>query len=334
MEKEVKAVTWEGTDGFSELFNEQFTISDFCTTLEQAETQSTLVIKSARTAIRKAYDNQGPESRFVVDMTDEIKQAIDSGEVRLDTGKNGEAYAQLRFSNGHYGEKLSIKEELQAEGLSAGELKLAMQMEMIKDQLKAIIDGVKEIEGKVTEAIQGQRDDRIGLFYSGLSLYLEARSISDEYLKKQILSQAIKSISDANHQVIQDIRTAMEYLMAEKYKEAPSKMMKNVEERLSTIHQCYDVVFRASFLKAAIYQENGEIPAMIMTIDEYGRFVEKMIIPYVGKLSELDRDSHFIEKGTWGKMAHSLTGCNEIRQKLTSGSTYYLSLGGTVDDQG
>lgn len=334
MAKEIKVVQWEGMSSFGELFDEQFSMSDFSASLERAELQSESILDSARVAIKKAYEKQEPESKLVLNITDDVKQAMDSGEVRLDTGKNGELYAQLRRSNGQWGGKISVKEELQNEGISVEELKLAMQMEAIREQLKSIIESVKQIEGKVTEVIQGQRNDRLGLFYGGLSLYLEARTVSDEYLKKQILSQALKSISDSHHQVVQDMRMAMEYLMTERYKENPKEMNKSVEERLAIIHQCYDVVFRASFLKAVIYQENGEIPAMIMAINEYGRFVEKLIVPYVGRLSELDRSSHFIEKSTWGQMAASLSRCTELRKKLTSDEVHYISLGGMEHEQG
>ena len=49
--------------------------------------------------------------------------------------KNGEVYAQLRCANGRLGGKISVKEELQEEGITVEELKLAMQMEIIKEQL-------------------------------------------------------------------------------------------------------------------------------------------------------------------------------------------------------
>lgn len=328
MAKELKIVKWDGMNCFVELFDEQFSVSDFETSVEHAEIESESILDSARIAIKKAYEKQEPESKLVLDITDDIKQAIENGEARLDIGKNGEVYAQLRCANGRLGGKISVKEELQEEGITVEELKLSMQMEIIKEQLKSIIESVKQIEGKVTEVIQGQRNDRLGLFYSGLSLYIEARAVSDEYLKKQILSQALKSLSDAHHQIIQDMRMAMEYLMTERYKETKTNMRKNIDERLNIIHQCYEVIFRASFLKAAIYQENGEIPAMLIAINEYGRFVEKLIIPYAGRLSELDRNSHFIEKSIWGQMAASLSGCNELRKRLASDEVHYLSLGG------
>ena len=333
MGKEIVLQQWEGASNFMGLFDEQFTISDFSTAIVNAEIKSASTLESTKSAIKKAFQKEGEETKLVADVGEDISEALKNGEVRLETGKNGNVYGQLRCSNGQYGGKIPLKEELQEAGISSEELKLALQMETIKDQLQTLIEGIKEIEGKVTEAIQGQRNDRIGLFYSGLSLYLEAREIEDISLRKQMLALSIKSINDANHQMIQDIRMSMEYLMTEQYKAQRREMISNVKERLIIIHQCYDVVFRAAFLKAAIYQENNEIPAMLMAIDEYGRFVERMIVPYVGKLSELDSDSFLIEKSVWGRMAGTLNGCKEIRQKINSNDIFYVCLGENGEDE-
>ena len=67
---------------------------------------------------------------------------------------------------------------------------------------------------------------------------------------------------------------------------------------------------------------------MLTTIDEYGRFVEKLIVPYAGVLSELDQNDRFIEKGTWGTIANTLSICGELREKLSTQDVYYLNMKG------
>jgi hypothetical protein len=314
------------------LFDEQFSIADFSSAFDKAEAASESVLSSTRVAVQRAFDNNEDKANYVVDMNDELRDAIESGDIELITGKNGDVYAQLRNANGRFGKPLPIKKELADEGITAEALQMALQMEAIKVQLQIIIDGMREIESRVTDVIQGQRNDRIGLFYSGLSLYIEARSIRDEVLRKQVVAQALQSISNANSQMIQDVRTSVEYLITGQYRNS-KKMTGKIDEHISIINQCYDVVYRASFLKAAIYQDNGEIASMLTAIDEYGRFVEKMIVPYAGKLSELDRRNKFIEKGTWGTIAHSLTGCKELRQQIYENDSYLLSMRKAQDDE-
>ncbi|TDP53705.1 hypothetical protein [Aminicella lysinilytica] len=314
-------------DCFS-LFDEQFTIADFTASIERANQESNEVLDSARTAIKKALCNDTDEdTKYVVDMGSELRDKIEKGEVKLVHNSDGYLFAQLRQGNGRYGKKLAIKEELQEERISADALQLALQMDAIKTQLDTIISTMQEIEGRVADVIQGQRNDRVGLFYSGLSLYYEAKTIKDDVLKKQITAQSLKAISDANSQMIQDIRSSIQYLITEQY-QSEKNSMQHVDEHISIIKQCYDIVYRASFLKAEIYQENGEIESMLTALDEYGRFVANMIAPYVGKLSELDKDSVFIEKGTWGTIANTLTGCNELKKMISGNEGYLLSLGG------
>lgn len=314
-------------DCFS-LFDEQFTIADFTASIERANQESNEVLNSARAAIKKAFCNDTDEvTKYVVNIGPELRDKIENGEVKLVQNADGDLFAQLRQGNGQYGGKLAIKEELQEEGISADALQLALQMDAIKAQLDTIISTIQEIEGRVADVIQGQRNDRIGLFYSGLSLYYEAKTIKDDILKKQITAQSLKAISDANSQMIQDIRYSIQYLVTEQYK-SEKNSMQHIDEHINIIKQCYDIVYRASFLKAEIYQENGEIESMLTTLDEYGRFVANLIIPYVGKLSELDKDSVFIEKGAWGTIANTLTGCNELKKMISGNEGYLLSLGG------
>ena len=330
MKKEVQAISEEPINSCLTLFDEQFSISKFSESLEKTEANSKSILDATRVAVQNVYDKQENDSHFVVEMSDEIKEALQKGEVKLDTGKNGEIYAQLRKANGSYSNKLSIKEELVVQGVTPEQLLFALQMEAISAKLSTIIEDVKELETKVVAVAQGQRNDRIGLFYSGLSLYLESKVMNNTTLREQMTTMALKTISDANSQMIQDIRTSVEYLISKKYgkgKDAPER----ISEHLSIIRQCYDVVYRASFLKATIYQENNEIGAMLTAIDEYSRFVKQMIEPYVGILSELDPNSQLISKSDWQKIADSLSGCRDLVQQLGDGSTYYLSMGGQTD---
>ncbi len=309
------------------LFDEQFSIKDLQKAISRDERSADSIMTSIRKAVKEAAgraSEEEQEPRYIVDFDEATKQKLAAGEIKLDTRSTGEIYAQLRDQNGHYGKKLPIKEELLEQDVSMEDVELVLQMDVIRDQLKDIISALSSIEGQITEVIRGQQNDRLGLFYSGLSLYMEARVIGDEALKKQITAQALKSLSDANAQMIQEIRTSVEYLANEEYRHS-RRSLEKIDEHLSIIHQCYDIVYRAAFLKAAIYHENKEIPAMLAAIDEYGRFVDKMVVPVAGKLTELDRESQFIEAGTWGKICNTLKGCRELKEQITKKHTYYIT---------
>ncbi len=321
---------FQGFD-FLSMFDEQFSIDDFDRAIQSGKEESNAIISKARAAIKNAYNDSEESFHYEVSMTEEMKQAIDSGEVSLVTSKDGLIYAQLRGEKGKFGKPLPIEKQLENQGITVEQLQLALQMEAIRSQLESMISTLKNIEGRVTDIIQGQHNDRIGLFYSGLSLFAEASCVSDDILKTQLYSQSLKALSDANAQVIQEIRSCIEYLVTKQYT-GRKDYDKQIEEHLASISKCYDVVYRSTFLKAAIYHEKNEIPAMLTAIDEYGRFVEKLIIPYAGMLSELDKNEKFIEKGAWGKIASTLSVCGEMRKQLNSQEPLMLSMKGENDE--
>lgn len=68
------------------------------------------VVAQTEQAMKKGY-------RYVVDATESMLEAIESGKIKLTTEKNGQTFAQIRQPNGHYGSKLPIKREEFAKGI-------------------------------------------------------------------------------------------------------------------------------------------------------------------------------------------------------------------------
>ena len=314
-------------EDLTSLFDEQFAVANFEALIEQSENDSESILASARQAAHTAFDREQDEPKYVLDISDDVAAKIDSGELQLVT-YGDEAFAQLRDENGRFGKRLPIKKDLEEEGISVEQLQIALQMEAIKDQLKSIISGMKELEGYVKDVLEGQRNDRIGLYYSGISLYIEACATRDEYLRKQLTAQAIKSLNDANSQMIQEARSSIEYLVTKQFRKSKDRM-KKIEEQLSIIQQCSGAIFKASCMKAIVYYSCGEVDAMLVAIEEYGHFVENLIVPNVGELSELDSSVKLISKGPWMQIADTFSGCKDIRNQIAGMDTLLLTSGGT-----
>ena len=307
------------------LFDEQFTIADLHESFDQSEKEANGIIAKTKEVIYKATTKtEKSEEKYVVQMNDDLKKRIDSGEVRLVKNKAGELLAQTRNSKGQFDKKLPIKKELQKQGISTRELEMALQMEAIKGQLENILDSLESLEGQIQDVIKGQRGDRIGLYYSGFSLYIESKTLQDQALQKELTAQALKSLSDANSQIIQDLRDNLEYLINREYEKKKDKV-KTIDVYITAIRQCYDMICKSYFVKAMIYQDNHELQAMLTTIHEYGRFVEKLIIPYVGELHEFDRGSKMLDSSSWKGIANTLTGCEALKEKLLSNNSYLLT---------
>lgn len=272
-------------------------------------------------------DATSKETRYVVNMTDEVKHAIESGKIKLDTNKAGETFAQIRNGN-KYGSKFSITKEMARQGIDAMDVTQAMQIKAVEEKLDKIADVLDDIENSVYDVIQGQQNDRFALFYSGIDLYFEAQNIQDENFKKFMMSQALKSIGDGSSQVIENIRTDLKYLVDEEYNnEKKGKQTEAIDEKMVDINKCFQVIHNSYRAKAEIYYENNEILAMLSVLDEYGKFLESEISPISGLLCELDKRDRLLKDGKWESRSKLLTDIAMTKDMLQSNS-FYLVLEG------
>lgn len=270
--------------------------------------------------------SQEKDTRYVVNMSSELKLAIDKGLVKLDTSKTGEVFAQIRDASGHYGEKLSITKELIAVGLNPAEVAQACQLKAIEEKLGEMLDMLTEIGCDVAEVIQGQHNDRIGLYNSGLTLFLESRTINDNMFKSLVAAQALKTLSDGNEQLLQDMRTNIQYLLGGEYKKKKGRSSEDIQEKMLNINRCFDVVHRCFLLKAALFYERKEISAMLSVFDEYRKFLQNEIIPYAPQLIEFDSSDILLENGRWESRVALFEEIGKMKAELATSNTYSLEM--------
>ena len=163
------------------------------------------MVAQVREATKKGY-------KYVVDATESTLEAIDSGKIKLTTENSGKMYAQIREANGHYGSKLPIKKEVFAKGIDPIQMANALQMKALQEQVLQIANQIAVIDHSVREVIQGQQNDRIGLYYSGLTLYLEARNVNDPEMKKALIAQSLRALSEARFQLGLAMQSDIKYL--------------------------------------------------------------------------------------------------------------------------
>lgn len=63
----------------------------------------------------------------------------------------------------------------------------------------------------------GQQNDRIGLYYSGVALFIESLNVSDDNLKSNLIAQALKSLTEATFQLTLKLQTDLKYLKNKEY---------------------------------------------------------------------------------------------------------------------
>ena len=95
-----------------------------------------------------------------------------------------------------------------------------------------------------------------------MSLYLEAREVSDEGLRKLLVVQSLRALSDATAQLDLELQEDVAYLANGEYRKAKGRRTELIDEKIASINRCFPVLHQASVARAAIYCEQGEVKAM------------------------------------------------------------------------
>lgn len=310
---------------------ESFAINTFKSLLASREWQArNLVDKVARIALSAVNasalvpTNEESQVLYVLDMPKHIADGLRNGILKLDKNKTGEMFAQLRGADGEFGKKIPIKEELVKQGIDPITAANAMQLQAIEQQLTEVVEALEIISEDIAEVIQGQHNDRLGLYYSGLNLYLESQKVENESFKQLVASQSIKALSDAGAQMRLALESDVRYLLEGKYKKKRGQSAEEIESRMASINQSFEAIHRSYVLKAAVYFDMGEVEAMLDTIDQYGKFLSSQIVPNAPKLREFDSSDVLLADGVWEKRAKSISAVAEIQKRISSGEMFYL----------
>ncbi len=302
-----------------DLYNQQFNYDSFKKLIKNKTNQSNEIINRVVTS----FDTENKEDiKYVVKLSDEQKEQLEDGIIKFDQDKEGNLFAQLR-ENGKYGKKLNITEEV-----NQTDLTIAMQLEAIKDVLKEMVEMLEDIEEGVQEILVDLHNDRLGLYYSGIALYLEALQVKDDVLKKQLVGQSLKSLNDAQAQIMQEFKKELLYLKSNEYKNLKKKKQEKLKEKMSNINECYQTINRIVCIKAMIYFDNKEISATLMTFTEYQKFIEMLVKPNSAYLTECDSRNDKLINGIWSKRASVLYQCKEIQKELFNNKPLYIELEG------
>lgn len=269
--------------------------------------------------------------RYVVDMSENTMESIDSGKIKLSMDKAGKTYAQIREKNGQYGAKLPIKKEMFRKGIDPVQMANALQMQALEEQIKTISDQINIIDHNVKDVLQGLQNDRIGLYYSGLSLYLEACNINNPEMRQLLLVQSLRTLSDASAQLTLTMQADIQYLGNKGYKShrGKGKSLEELDSRMVNINRSFAFIHQATLLRAAIYCNTGELAAMSSVLKEYSYFIENTIAKNATMLAQCDVNDMGAEVGIWKTRARLSLDVDEFSKQIgTKEKVFYLGFEG------
>lgn len=265
--------------------------------------------------------------RYVVDASESTLEALESGKIKFTTEKSGEMFAQLRESNGQYGSKVPIKKELFRRGVDPVQMANALQMQALQEQLQEIANQIVLIDQSVHAVLQGQQNDRIGLYYSGMALFLESKNIEDAHLRKALTAQALRALSESTFQLVLTMQSDIQYLVNKEYESAKGKRVNLIDEHMRTIHQSFAFVHQATMLRAGIYCDQGETSAMATVLSEYAHFIEGTVARNATLLAQYDTADNGTDNGVWKSRAKLKLDVASFKKQLNLlNKTVYLGI--------
>lgn len=199
----------------------------------------------------------------------------------------------------------------------------ALQMKALQEQVQQIANQIAVIDHSVREVIQGQQNDRIGLYYSGLSLYLEARNVNDPEMKKALIAQSLRALSKARFQLGLTMQSDIKYLSDGEFKIAKGKSVGLIDSRINSINTSFAFIHQATMLRAGIYCNE----AMSTVLKEYSYFIEGTVAKNANLLAQCDKTDTGTEKGVWKPRANLKLDVAEFNKQLNApDKTIYLGV--------
>jgi len=217
---------------------------------------------------------------------EEVKQAVKNGLAELIPVKdvNNAFFLQIRTKvdglvlNGkEYGKNRKIGDIALGTKTIPADVAGAMQCLSMQNQLNQITKGLKEIseacEFNFGRLIQGQRDDRLAKLLSSRSCFIQALTLSDESLQRQMLIQAVHDANSARAELAFQIRCDITLLGGEK--KPNSKTMGKI---VNDINKAIIAMDNAVQLTLYSYQALGEHTAQLAVVKEHETFIKQVLL--------------------------------------------------------
>ena len=261
-----------------------------------------------------------PDMTLVAALTDEQKEQLAQGTLKLMTKKDGSLMATLvNPETNKIVANVPLKTVELAPEISQAITSFSNQMQMaqIAEQIQAVQIAVEEVR-------MGQEYDRLATAYSCQQRLLQAMEIKNPKLKTMALMQLVASAEDSRNLLMLSQKNNVEFI-----KNQPEKLFQKllngsspekINDRMSEIRASLCAVNMVSFTEAVAYQELGEDEAARKSLTYYAGFIDDTYISTEGLVDRLDMIDPSPEN-YWSKMIPDI--CDRIKA-LPSGSNVYM----------
>lgn len=229
-----------------------------------------------------------PEEVYQVILTDEQKEKIASGALKLMTKKDGSLMANL----------VNPETKKIVSTVTLGKVKLSPELSQAvtnyatQMQMAQIAEQIQIVQIAVEEVRQGQEYDRLATAYSCQQKLLQAMTIQNPRLKELALMRIASDAEDSRNLLMQSqsanaafIRNQPESFWRKLISGAtPDK----IESRMNELRESLCAVNMVSLAEAMAYQEMGEAEAARVSLQYYANYIQNTYLAMDGFVERLD----------------------------------------------
>lgn len=221
-------------------------------------------------------------------LTDEQKQQIAKGALKLMTKKDGSLMANLvNPETKKIVATIPLKNVKMAPEVTQAMTNYATQMQMAQ-----IAEQIQIVQLAVEEVRMGQEYDRLATAYSCQQKLLQAMEIKNPELRAMALMQIASDAEDSRNLLMLSQKTNVGFItdQPESFfgKIIGGATPEKINSRMNEIRESLCAVNMVSLAEAIAYQELGEDSAARRSLAYYGEFVQKTYLAVPGLVERLD----------------------------------------------
>lgn len=229
-----------------------------------------------------------PEETLQAILTDDQKQKIAEGALKLMTKKDGSLMANLVDPNT---KKIVSTVSLKSVKV-APEMTQAMASYAIQMQMAQIAEQIQVVQLAVEEVRMGQEYDRLAMAYSCQQKLLQAMTITKPELKLQQLMRIACDAEDSRNLLMQSQSANVIFIKNEPEsflgKIVQGATTDKINTRISEIRESLCALNMVSLAEAMAYQEMGESEAARKSLEYYAEYIDKTYLSTKGLVERLD----------------------------------------------
>lgn len=242
-----------------------------------------------------------PDVTLQAILTDEQKQEIAKGALKLMTKKDGTLMANLVDPKTN---KIVATVPLKSVKM-APEITQAMASFATQMQMAQIAEQIQGIQLAIEEVRQGQEFDRLAMAYSCQQKLIQAMEIKNPELKARALLQIASDAEDSRNLLMLSQKTNIGFI-TEQPESFFGKVMsgstsEKINMRMNEIRESLCAVNMVSLAETLAYQELGENEAARKSMIYYAEFIRKTYLEIPGLVQRLDSMDPSPEN-YWSKM--------------------------------